>query len=68
MSGPNSLLSSTSPRPYSEVGGLMLLHHLFKELVLIEVESSPDIWPIADRRSELKPEEETGDQVRKSPN
>lgn len=27
----------------------MLLHHLFKELVLIEVATSPDIWPIADR-------------------
>eukprot|EP00913_Durusdinium_trenchii_P032414 g30349.t2 len=49
----------------TDVGGLMLLHHLFKELVLIEVESSPDIWPIADRRSELKPEEETGDQVKR---
>ena len=33
----------------TEVGGFMLLHHLFKELVLIEVESSSDIWPIADR-------------------
>lgn len=27
----------------------MLLHHLFKELVLIEVATSSDIWPIADR-------------------
>lgn len=33
----------------AQVGGFMLLHHLFKELVLIEVASSPDIWPIADR-------------------
>ena len=33
----------------AKVGGFMLLHHLFKELVLIEVESSSDIWPIADR-------------------
>ena len=33
----------------AKVGGFMLLHHLFKELVLIEVATSPDIWPIADR-------------------
>ena len=35
----------------TDVGGFMLLHHLFKELVLIEVESSSDIWPIADRNA-----------------
>ncbi|CAK9025242.1 Hypothetical protein SCF082_LOCUS16991 [Durusdinium trenchii] len=38
----------------TDVGGLMLLHHLFKELVLIEVESSPDIWPIADRNASFE--------------
>ncbi|CAL1172994.1 unnamed protein product [Cladocopium goreaui] len=35
----------------TDVGGFMLLHHLFKELVLIEVSTSPDIWPIADRNA-----------------
>ena len=32
----------------------MLLHHLFKELVLIEVATSSDIWPIADRALHLQ--------------